>query len=592
MKRDNLIISFLILIVVFAFSAFYPITKNGFVNWDDGIYVTDNSAISSLSWDKAKDIFSSFYFGNYHPLTMLSYSLEFALFGADPFYYHLTNIILHILNSLLVFWFFYLLFKKAGLSLIVALLFGVHPLGTEAVAWVSARKELLYAFFFLGSLVAYLYYLREKKLSAPYFISLLLFIFSLLSKGMAITLPIALLIIDYLKGRKYGRVGLIEKIPFFALSFIFGIIAIMGQQSIGAIRREGVFDLLPKLAVASYAATFYLGKIILPVRLSALYPYAPVESGSVLIYAYTFLIFVVLAMAVVFSARFTRKIAFGGLFFFFTLFPVLGFVPITSAIVADRYAYIPSIGVYYIITLIFIWFYDRAAKQALLRVIFRAALIVILLFLSSLTWQRSLVWKDSLSLWEDSIRNNPGAPLAYYNLGNTYLDNAKEEMAITAYRESIRLNPYFADAHNNLACALRLAGNYEEALSSCRRSIAIAPGNSRVYYNLGQIYEDIGDKEEAIKAYSKAADVDPANLAARNNLAAIYADRADIDRAIGIWREIITVDPRFSTAHFNLAVFYYRNGEYDLAVEHCDKVTALGNKVDDKFLELLKPHRK
>ena len=242
----------LIIIVVFT-----PCLKNGFTNWDDDILVKNNPGIKILSGGNIVKIFTSFHFAHYHPLVLLSYSLEYGLFGLNPGVYHATNVLLHIINALLVFWLFYLLSSRVSVSLVTALFFAVHPLRVESVAWIAERKDVLYALFFLGGLIAHFYYTKRNS-KKYYFLCLFLFLLSLLSKAMAVSFPFVLLVIDYGAGRKITGRTLLEKAPFFALAVIFGIIAILAHYPTEELRHQKMYAFSDNVFMATYGVVFYL----------------------------------------------------------------------------------------------------------------------------------------------------------------------------------------------------------------------------------------------------------------------------------------------------------------------------------------------
>ena len=314
MAHSNLRITLcLCLVLLIVFGAFFPSLKNGFVNWDDDNYVVSSSSISSLSASNLKSIFTSFSVGHYQPLTILSYAFDYHFFKLNPYHYHLTNLILHLLNSLLVFYLIYLLSGNIGVSFITAILFGIHPLHVESVAWVSERKDVLYSFFFLLSCITYLYYLTKGRNSKYYLLSLFLFLCSLLSKSMAVTLPLLLLLIDYYLKREPNKQLLLDKIPYFCLTAISCIIVFFGVILFGGLRQEAHFSLFSMLAVASYGIVFYLGKFFLPINLSCLYPYYNFEYNPT--YLYSIISVILLSLMVALTVKYTRKLLFGTLFF-------------------------------------------------------------------------------------------------------------------------------------------------------------------------------------------------------------------------------------------------------------------------------------
>lgn len=337
MKKLKIVI-LISLILIITFVAFLPSLKNGFVNWDDEIYVINNTAIKSLSVGNINKILTSFFVGNYQPLAILSYLLEYQFVKLNLFGYHLTNLILHLFNCLLVFWLIAMLSGRVSIALITSILFGVHPLLVESVAWISERKDVLYAVFFLGATICYLKYLREKQKLKYYLFSIFLFALSLLSKSMAITLPLVLLLIDYLLHRRHDKYMFIDKAPFFLLSLIFGIIAIYSQNSSEPSMQRGLYYLLTKFIILSYCIIFYLNKIFMPIRLSCLYPYYGLE--NILLPLFYPTMFIILLVAVIISCKYTKKFIFGSAFFLIIILPVLQFMPLGETIVADRYKYI------------------------------------------------------------------------------------------------------------------------------------------------------------------------------------------------------------------------------------------------------------
>ena len=632
-KTPNLRISLCIcLILLIVFGAFLPVLKNGFVNWDDDNYVVNNTSITSVSVPNLKSIFGSFFVGHYMPLTILSYLLNYQFFKLNPFGYHLTNLILHLLNCLLVFYLIYLLSRNIGVSFITAILFGIHPLHVESVAWVSERKDVLYSFFYLLSAITYLYYLTREHKSRYYLISLFLFLCSLLSKSMAVTLPLLLLLMDYYLKRKPNRGAILDKIPYFCLSFVFGIIAIFGVYLGNMVRSEAHSSLFSIISVASYGIVFYLGKLFLPIKLSCLYPYYNFEYNPTYLYSIIAVILLLLIMAL--SVKYTRKLLFGAAFFLITLLPALQFIPASTIIVADRYAYIPSIGVFFILSTLIYWLYSKKLKILALVVV-----IFIILNLSFLTYNRCKVWKDGISLWSDVLENystviaynsrglmfvkkndykkayddfseairvcykerqifdNQGdysMNLLYVtvNLANMQYALGRKKEAIVTLNKLIKLNPDYSGSYLKLASIYYSMGENDKAIVLFKMAIEKDPNFAGAYYTLGTIYDGLGNKEEALKSYCQAVKINPRYLEAYNNLASIYAEKGQIDKAIGIWKRVIEINPDFTTAHFNLTKAYFYQKKYALAIFHCDKVLKSGSQVDPKLLELLKPHRK
>ena len=461
MKKLKIIIPIFLILITLA--SFYPCLKNNFINVDDNLYVTENTAIRSVSLANLKTISTSFFITHYQPLTIFSYLLEYHFFKLDPFYYHLTNLILHLLNCLLVYWVIYLLTGRISVAGLTALFFGIHPLQVESVAWISERKNLLYAFFYLGAIISYLYYLSKDKATKYYFLCLGLFILALLSKSMAFTLPLVLLLLDYFSSRKITLAVLLEKIPYFILSLIFGLVALLGARlSTSSFHYERSYSLLDRLMGASYDIIFYLSKLFLPLKLSALYPYTPIQHNPNCLYA---LITVgILLTGVILSKQYSKKVILGSGLFLLTVFPALRCLPLKEIIVADRYVYLASIGIFYLIAQFSIWLYQRRTRYSrLIRIFLIIALTLTVTLLGLSSWRRSQSWKDSVSLCNDVLRKYPDTALAYNNRGKAFIEQGNIQQAILDFNKAIELDPNYADAHNNRGVIYYATKEYDKA---------------------------------------------------------------------------------------------------------------------------------
>jgi hypothetical protein len=548
MKNHKILLS-LCLILALPAIAFLPCLKNDFINWDDQRYVAENKIIMGWSWNNIKSIFNRTYMGHYHPLTLLSYSLEYQFFKLNPLIYHLTNLVLHLMNGLLVFLFIFLLNGEVMTSLMVSLLFGIHPLHVETVAWISERKDVLYSFFFLGSLIVYLRYLKTKW-TRYYVLSLSLFFLSLLSKSMAMTLPIVLFLCDYLLHRKFDRKSLIEKIPFLAIAFIFGIMALFTQRSTEIMNPKSSSSLIKNIFIMSEVLTSYFSKLILPIKLSCVYPPMKGMEGS---WSYVYLpIIIGILIAGIILGRYNRKIAFGTFFFFATILPVL---PIK--IVADRYTYIPSTGIFFIAAEGFDWLYrSKVEPQKMVKPILAILLIGILCTFSFLTWERCQVWKDSLSLWSNALKNYPDTPVAYNNLGEAYLRKEDYERAISNYNQALKMNPEFRRANYlfvNRGTAYLMKGDYERAIADYDQALRINPNDANAYHNRGAAYLHKGDPEEAIADFNKAIENNPRYAEAYFNKAIACEKTGDLKGAVEAYRGFIENVPPHFTSYINYA---------------------------------------
>ena len=504
MKNHKIILSLCMILAIPAIS-FFPCLKNDFLNWDDQQYVTENKTITELSWRNIETIFDWTYMGHYHPLTILSYSVEYRFFKLNPFIYHLTNLILHLMNGLLVFCLMMMLKGGVLTSLVVSLLFGIHPLHVESVAWISERKDVLYSLFFLGSMVVYLTYLKTRG-KRFYFLSLFLFLLSLLSKSMAVTFPLVLFLCDYLFDRKFDRKSLVEKIPFLAIAFIFGIMAFFAQGSPEIMSQKPSSPFSKNIFIISEVLISYFPKLIFPIKLSCIYPYV---KGSAGFWSYVYLTTIIgCLIAGILLGKYNKKITFGTLFFYITILPTL-----PAENIADRYLYIPSIGIFFIAAEGFYWLYrSKLEPIKIVKPILAILLIGILSTFSFLTWERCQVWRDSLSLWNDVLKNYPDTPIAYNNRGEAYLRKGDYNRAIFDYDQALRINPNFYKVYtfyDNRGAAYLMKGDYERAIADFHQALRIKPNDANAYYNRGTAYFNKEDFEEAIADFNKALEINP-----------------------------------------------------------------------------------
>ena len=480
----------LLVVLIITFIAYFPSINNDFTTWDDQGYITQNF---SLKTNSLTDYFKKdrYVMGKYHPLTMISYAIEYSIVGLNPKQYHLDNFILHLLNTALVFLFSYLL-SGWQIAAFVAVLFGIHPMHVESVAWISERKDVLYSFFYLTSIIFYVYYLKNKK-KVFYAATFLLFILSLLSKGQAVTLPITLLLIDYFYQNNFSIKNILNKIPFLILSLFFGIIAIFAQQleipvhsHLSTINKIHVIDYsffekmihfanlgIQRICFASYGLLAYIYKLFLPINLSCFYPY-PKKVDEILpvIFYLAPIILVGIFVLIFLKCRKNKVVVLGSLFFVATIFPVLQLLPVGSSIISDRYSYIPSIGLFFIIAQVIIYFSGykmengKLVESTFFKQLFfnRKILLAILLFSISLYGymgnQRCKIWKDSETLYTNVLENYPDVYYIQYKLGKVYFDEGEKyfknnnadaskiyfQKAIQHFKISTDLNPKFTNA--------------------------------------------------------------------------------------------------------------------------------------------------
>lgn len=462
MRSQNPMKIALLVVFLLGVATFYRALSNSFTNWDDPPQILHNPLVHELSWPNLKRVFTTAVVSEYHPLVTLSYSVEYHLWKVDPFPYHFHNFFLHLANSFLVFQFIYRLRRGRALSaFFAALLFTAHPFQVQTVAWISGRKDLLFTFFYLLSLLAYLGYLKTGR-RRYYIFSLLGGVASLLCKAVAVTLPLVLILCDYYQGRRFTGKVLREKIPFLIVAILSGLLALKLQ-----LRPGGVRAILPgaetiNLLLGLRAYIFYLSRALYPLHLSPFYPFS---GGTAGIYISSVLIFFSLAAFILCRVKkYSRSLIFGGLFFFVTLLPVSRLIPFGGQeIFALRFMYLPLLGLCFMAA--------AGLRSSLLkrtggRVII-GALIAIAVIFAVLSREKVVVWKDSYSLWREVLKYNPEYPLAHSNLASVcYYQRRDYGEALLHCDRALAGNPRLAYAYVLRGLCLQRQGEASAARES------------------------------------------------------------------------------------------------------------------------------
>jgi Flp pilus assembly protein TadD len=527
---------------------YIPSLTNGLTNWDDNIYV-NSPYVSNLSLTGIVKIFSVYFAGNYHPFTLLSLGIDHLIGGNNPFMFHFTNLVLHLLNTLLVFLLVRRLTKNDLLAIFTFILFGVHTLHVESVAWVSERKDVLYSFFFLLSLTIYTSFASGRK-GLYYGLSLLCFLLSLLAKGQAVILVVLLPFIDYVKGRKWFSASVLsEKIPFFLLSMIFSWVAFRAQESGHTLHFE-YFSLPQRFAFASFGTAQYLIKSIIPFNLSAFYPYSPkLANGSIPAFYWLYLIFLpVFFTGFYFLFKRSKIYAFGLSLFFLSLLPLLQLIPVGSAIMADRYFYIPSVGL-----LLCFAFGLMEIKNTRIRY---SIFILFILIFSIQSFSRCRIWKDSITLWDDVINKYPDLKDAFCNRGSAYGELGQWDKAVVDYSRMIEIDPKDRDGYYSRGVAYANLGQWEKAIANYSRAIEIDPKYPVAYYNQGIAFYNLREMDKAIANYSRAIEVDPNYALAYSNRGVAYAAQGQWEKAVTDFSKTIEIDPDDTKAYYNRDIAY------------------------------------
>ena len=612
----------LLIIVVVTLTAFAPSINNGFTNWDDSGYVTENYIIRDLSATGLKKMFSTYVEGNYHPLTMLSFALDYRAHKLNPEGYHFKNVLLHIVNTLLVFYLIYLLTNSIQISAIASLFFGIHPLHVESVAWISARKDVLYVLFYIASCITYIFYLRREKFKGLYYGgALALFLFSLLSKGMAVSLPAVLLLIDFATYRKITIRSLFDKIPFIGLSLVFGVVAVIAQSTKGAIQEISLFPLAARVLFAFYGIVSYLFRSLVPVKLSAFYPYPKSVSALSPIFYLCPLFVAAAALLSYWTLRYTRVVVFAGLFFLSTVVLVLQLFPVGSAIISDRYTYLPYVGVGLALGYLYHWLMSgNPVRRKQIRTAIIVAFLLFGVVLVRITQVRCEVWKDNLTLWTDVISKYPDATVAYNNRALTYKKEGRHELATADLEIALSINPRDADALCNRGNYYFAKGEYNKALSDLDKSLQ-AKSFATGYNSRGAVYFYLSSFDKALEDFNRAIQLKPDYPEAYLNRANVFSVMQKYDRALADfdtyirynsnnanayhWRGLakyglgdfsgairdyamaLRLHPQFGEAYLSRSKAFEALKRPDSALDDALKAQSLGQKVDQDYLDKL-----
>ncbi len=538
------------LVLGVVFIVFLPSLSNNFVNWDDPKYVLDNIYIKNMSWDGIKAMFTNFYGGNYHPLTAISNAIEYKIFGLNPKPFHFFNLLIHLANTFLVFKVIKLICSDARIALVVSLLFGIHPMHVESVAWISERKDVLYTFFYLIAIIQYIKFQEGKNVSRNYFLLFVAFLCALLSKSAAVTLPLTLLLIDYYLQKKINLSLLINKIPLFVLSLIFGIVAIHSQKSEGALSDlTPVFSLVDRIFLVVYSIQFYLVKFFLPIGLSAFHGY-PEKINNLLPWYYYFSPFIIgLVLFIIYKLKkFQKELILGFLFFFVNIILVIQVIPVGQAMVAERYSYFSYIGLFFIAAHLFFYLIDNFKNN---KTYYIAGGVACLLLLSGSAFSRNKVWKDGVTLWNDVIEKDSKVSFAYYNLGNAYKNIKNFQAAIDAYSGAIRTKPGYIEAYYNKAHAYADMQNHQSAIEDYTQIIQLSPKSADAYYNRAISESALKNYKIAIEDFSAALKINPKNSDAYYNRGNMKASLNLFEDAAADYTLSIQENPQHSNSYNN-----------------------------------------
>lgn len=538
---------YLIGILALTFVAFIPALTNDFVNWDDDYNLGNNNNTALLTWDNIVNIFKEPVIGNYNPLPILTFAIERSIFGLDPTIYHVNNVLLH----LVCVFFIYRIFRSLNLTTLAAaagsLLFGIHPMRVESVAWVTERKDVLFGAFFLSALWLYIHYVKSGYAKKYFYAALGLFFFSLLAKIQAVSLPLTMLLVDYYFRRPLNFKLVLEKWAFFTLSLLIGLVGIYFLKDQGSINDATTYTLFQRLMIGGYSLGVYLIKFIFPYEMSPLYPYPAILPWQV--YLGPIAVVAILGFSYIAYKKDWRPYLFGSLFFLFNIMFVLQVVGAGQGFLADRFTYIPYIG------LMFMMVY---AGQSLMKdnqrtgklAIYGFGGLMVLFFV--MTWQQNKVWTDSDTLWTHVLKHEDKTSLPYRNRANYRRDQGRTEEALADYNSAITLKPDAA-LYNSRAKLYFNLKQYQQSLDDYNRAIAMDSTEGEFYINRGAVFALSNDLPRALEDFNKGLKLDPDHANGYKNRSLIY-------QSFGQWANAESDISAYLKMHPEDADLWYERG--------------------------------
>ena len=542
----------LVLILAAAFIALSPLLKNSFINWDDNATIFQNPNLSKRLPELVKFYFGPNYvIGNYIPLTMLLHAFEYKIAGLEPHFYHLVNVILHLLNTCLVFLFTYRLSgKRTFVGLFCAAFFAIHPMHVESVAWVAELKDVLYSLFFLMSLCVYLNYLDRLLLAGSIRTSparllpvLLLFCLSVLCKPAAVVFPLLMVLIDYYRQRKMNAAAWLEKLPFLFLAVLMSVVALRAQASDELLHHR--YNIFQKVLFASHSLINYLVKVFLPHRLSIFHPYPSVaEPLGVWYYVAPFLVLLIFIL-VLRKRRTQPEFFFGLLFFLVNLLLVLQLVTIGDAVMAERYTYMAYTGVFFTLGM---WlqktFVDKQSTHSSKKPLMIIAVSVIVIVFAVQTHSRTKVWKDDNTVADDLLKKYPDDPLVLNNKGYLLYEQKKYDEAIELLKRSLLKRPAYTRASVNLVNAYLDVNEVEKAGLVVDSALRYSPMNQYLLNQKGLVLMRKQQFREAIPVYMMAIVVGERNIFGYMQLAQCYYSINQLEKSLEVLDKALVLDPR------------------------------------------------
>ncbi len=571
-------ISIIILLTLIVYSNSF---KNGFVLLDDDAKVIGNPLITNLGFSNIIKYFFTFVFHTYMPLTILSYAIDYSIWGLNPWAYHTINILLHIFNSIILFVIVRKLTERTNAAFFASLLFALHPMNVETVSWISERSNLLYTALFLVSLFFYVKHINGSSVRKNIYFSFLFFILSAFAKPSAVVLPLVLILIDYFKGIKINLKNLLQKVLFFLISLLFGIVTIYATIVTENIREvSSVYNFTDRIFLLIYPVACYIIKFIAPFHLSALHPF-PVKVNGILPWEYYASVIFLLGIIflIIRNKKFRKELIFGTLFFMANISIFLTSVPTGgNFLVVEHFVYVPYIGFAIITGLFFSRVFDNPINLEHIKKIAPYFITVVLILFSLITYNRNFVWKNSKSLCSDMIKKSPDNAFGYYGLATSKFDDMDYDGAIEEYNKAIKIDSAYVDAYYNRALAEKELEKFGASLADFNKTILLNPKKYVAYSDRGNVKLIIEDTAGALSDYNSALKLNPEYSCAYYNRGNVKLNKIKYNEALADYTKAVELDKNYTDAYNNRGIVKYYLKDFSGSIKDYDKAIELNAK--------------
>ena len=602
--NKSIIVIICVALILSTLLVYWQVRNFDFINYDDNLFVSENpNVFSGLNFENIKWAFTTPQAGNWLPLTWISFMLDCQLFGLDPGPVHLVNVFFHIVNTLLLFLILKQMTNSIWPSAFVAAAFALHPMHVESVAWISERKDVLSTFFFLLTLAAYIVYVKKPGF-IRYFLALFIFVCGLLAKPMIVTLPLLLLLLDFWPLNRFGTAAknkkttgqnfkflFIEKLPFFALSIIWALITFLVQRRSGAVPDINALPLTNRFANALLSCGKYLWKVFAPENLSIIYPLSTehIRPSAVILCA---ALLILISAAAIYLARKQKYFAVGWFWFLITLLPVIGLIQSGAQARADRYTYIPYIGLFIVLA----WgVFQFLPKLRFKRNLLGVFVIVILTLLALRSYKQTGYWQNSITLFSHAANVTKDNYIAHDHLAHYYRNHGNSAYAIDHYLKALQIAPHYLDTLFGIGCTYADRGDSDKAIKYFHKLLELGPHSgyaAHTHVNLGAVFRRQGKLQEAVEQFNAALRISPDFPEAHYEFAVIYFLQGKSETAVDEFRTTIRLKPYWPVPMNDLAGLMathpeIKNRDTNEAVRLAERACELTNYTNPGFLATL-----